>query len=120
MSTRGGERHVLAGEVDDVGGADEPLLVLPQRASHLGAVGPPKRGHVLEDEDRGPRAPDPRGPHRGGPADDVPPQAREPARERAFRSGSRFGRLYWTWVYLLRWFVPPAVIVVFLDAVGAI
>ncbi len=44
----------------------------------------------------------------------------EPAREQAFKSGSRFGRLYWTWVWLLRWFVPPAVIAIFLDAVGAI
>jgi NSS family neurotransmitter:Na+ symporter len=44
----------------------------------------------------------------------------EPARELAFKSGSRFGRLYWAWVWLLRWFVPPAVIAVFLDAIGVI
>jgi hypothetical protein len=30
------------------------------------------------------------------------------AREEAFRSGSRFGRLYWSWVWLLRYLVPPA------------
>lgn len=42
------------------------------------------------------------------------------ARERAFRAGSRAGRLYWTWVRLLRYVVPPAVIVVFLRAIGLI
>ena len=40
------------------------------------------------------------------------------AREQAFRSGSRFGRLYWGWVWLLRYLVPPAVVVVFLEASG--
>lgn len=42
------------------------------------------------------------------------------ARELAFRSGSRFGRLYWAWVWLLRYLVPPAVVVVFLQASGLV
>ncbi len=42
------------------------------------------------------------------------------AREQAFRSGSRFGRLYWTWVWLLRFLVPPAVVIVFLRASGLV
>lgn len=42
------------------------------------------------------------------------------AREQAFRSGSRFGKLYWGWVWLLRYLVPPAVIVVFLQASGLV
>ncbi len=40
------------------------------------------------------------------------------AREQAFRAGSRFGRLYWTWVWLLRWLVPPAVLAVFVHGSG--
>lgn len=40
------------------------------------------------------------------------------ARERAFRAGSRFGRLYWSWVWLLRYLVPPAIVAVFLEAIG--
>ena len=40
------------------------------------------------------------------------------AREQAFKSGTRFGRLYWSWVALLRYFVPPAVCAVFMHAVG--
>jgi NSS family neurotransmitter:Na+ symporter len=43
-----------------------------------------------------------------------------PARERAFRSGSRFGRLYWAWVWLLRYLVPPAIVAVFLNATGVL
>jgi NSS family neurotransmitter:Na+ symporter len=42
------------------------------------------------------------------------------AREQAFRSGSRFGRLYWGWVWLLRYLVPPAIVVVFLQASGLV
>jgi len=42
------------------------------------------------------------------------------AREQAFRSGTRFGSLYWSWVWLLRFIVPPAVISVFLHAIGFI
>lgn len=42
------------------------------------------------------------------------------AREQAFRSGSRFGKLYWSWVWLLRYLVPPAVVVVFLQASGLV
>lgn len=40
------------------------------------------------------------------------------AREEAFRTGSRWGRCYWGWMYLLRFVVPIAVLVVFLHAVG--
>ena len=40
------------------------------------------------------------------------------AREEAFRSGSRFGRLYWSWVWLLRYLVPPAIVAVFLRVTG--
>jgi NSS family neurotransmitter:Na+ symporter len=43
-----------------------------------------------------------------------------PARELAFRSGTRFGRLYWGWVWLLRWLVPPAVVAVFLHGSGIV
>ncbi|HET9446446.1 MAG TPA: sodium-dependent transporter [Steroidobacteraceae bacterium] len=42
------------------------------------------------------------------------------AREAAFRSGTRFGKLYWSWVWLLRYLVPPAVVAVFLKATGSI
>lgn len=42
------------------------------------------------------------------------------AREQAFKSGARFARLYWLWVWLLRFFVPPAVIAVFLHATGVL
>jgi NSS family neurotransmitter:Na+ symporter len=42
----------------------------------------------------------------------------EQARVHAFRSGTRFGRLYWSWVWLLRYLVPPAVVAVFLQATG--
>lgn len=42
------------------------------------------------------------------------------AREAAFRSGSRFGKLYWSWIGLLRYLVPPAVVAVFLQATGLI
>jgi NSS family neurotransmitter:Na+ symporter len=42
------------------------------------------------------------------------------AREEAFRSGTRFGKLYWSWVWLLRYLVPPAVVAVFLEATGLI
>jgi NSS family neurotransmitter:Na+ symporter len=42
------------------------------------------------------------------------------AREQAFKAGTRFGRLYWTWVRLLRFLVPPAIVAVFLHAIGAL
>lgn len=41
-----------------------------------------------------------------------------PAREQAFKSGSRWGGLYWSWVWLLRYLVPVAVLAVFLHAIG--
>jgi NSS family neurotransmitter:Na+ symporter len=41
-------------------------------------------------------------------------------REQAFKSGTRFARLNWTWVWLLRFVAPPAVIAVFMHAVGVI
>ncbi len=40
------------------------------------------------------------------------------AREQSFKAGSRLGRLYWGWVQLLRYFVPLAVTVVLLNALG--
>lgn len=40
------------------------------------------------------------------------------ARERGFRTGTRFGALYWGWVHLLRYLVPLGVIAVFLNAIG--
>lgn len=42
------------------------------------------------------------------------------AREQAFRCGTRFAKVYWSWVWLLRYFVPPAVAAVFLHATGVI
>jgi NSS family neurotransmitter:Na+ symporter len=42
------------------------------------------------------------------------------AREAAFNSGTRLQKLYWSWVWLLRYLVPPAVVAVFLKATGAI
>jgi NSS family neurotransmitter:Na+ symporter len=42
------------------------------------------------------------------------------AREESFKVGSRLGRLYWGWVYLLRFVVPIAVIAVLLHAIGVI
>lgn len=38
------------------------------------------------------------------------------AREQAFKSGTQFGRLYWSWVWLLRYVAPPAVLAVFVHA----
>lgn len=40
------------------------------------------------------------------------------AREAGFSAGSRMGRLYWGWVFLLRYVVPVAIIVVLLNALG--
>lgn len=40
------------------------------------------------------------------------------ARERGFRAGTRFGQLYWGWVFLLRYIVPIGVGAVFLHAIG--
>jgi NSS family neurotransmitter:Na+ symporter len=42
------------------------------------------------------------------------------AREKAFKAGTRFGRLYWGWVFLLRFIVPLGVIAVFLHAIKVI
>lgn len=42
------------------------------------------------------------------------------AREYGFKSGSRWARLYWAWVWLLRYLVPVAVIAVFLHAIGVL
>ena len=42
------------------------------------------------------------------------------AREQAFKAGSRFARLYWGWVWLLRYVVPAGVLAVFLHAIGLI
>ena len=40
------------------------------------------------------------------------------AREAGFRAGSKMGRLYWGWVWLLRYLVPVAVVMVLLNALG--
>ncbi len=40
------------------------------------------------------------------------------AREAGFKAGSRWGKLYWAWVQLLRYLVPIGVLAVFLHAVG--
>jgi neurotransmitter:Na+ symporter, NSS family len=42
------------------------------------------------------------------------------AREQAFKTGTRLGKLYWGWVQLLRYIVPLAVLVVFLNAIGVL
>lgn len=42
------------------------------------------------------------------------------AREQAFKAGSRFARLYWGWVWLLRYLVPAGVAAVFLHAIGVL
>ena len=41
------------------------------------------------------------------------------ARRQAFCTGSRFGRLYGLWLWLLRWLVPAGVAAIFLHALGA-
>jgi NSS family neurotransmitter:Na+ symporter len=43
-----------------------------------------------------------------------------PAREAAFTAGTTWGRLYFTWIWLLRYLVPIAVLAVFLHAIGLI
>ncbi|MFN3198438.1 MAG: sodium-dependent transporter [Bradymonadia bacterium] len=40
------------------------------------------------------------------------------AREQGFKTGSKYGKLFWGWVYLLRYVVPVAVGAVFLHAIG--
>lgn len=40
------------------------------------------------------------------------------AREQGFKAGSRLGKLYWGWVFLLRYLVPLGVVSVFLHALG--
>ncbi len=42
------------------------------------------------------------------------------AREQGFMAGTNFGKLYWGWVFLLRYIVPLGVIAVFLHAIGVI
>jgi NSS family neurotransmitter:Na+ symporter len=42
------------------------------------------------------------------------------AREEAFKTGSRYGKVYWIWVQFLRYVVPVAVLAVFLNAIGLI
>ena len=42
------------------------------------------------------------------------------AREAAFTAGTNWGRLYFGWVFLLRYLVPFAVLAVFLHAIGII
>ncbi|MCP3902376.1 MAG: sodium-dependent transporter [Planctomycetes bacterium] len=40
------------------------------------------------------------------------------ARERGFKSGTKFDRMFWGWVFLLRFIVPFGVIAVFLNLIG--
>ena len=40
------------------------------------------------------------------------------AREQAFKAGTTWGRLYFGWIYLLRYLVPIAVLAIFLHAIG--
>jgi NSS family neurotransmitter:Na+ symporter len=42
----------------------------------------------------------------------------EPQRQESFQAGTRMGALYWGWVRLLRYVVPLAVAMVFLNAIG--
>jgi NSS family neurotransmitter:Na+ symporter len=42
------------------------------------------------------------------------------AREEGFKTGTRFGKLYWGWVVFLRYVVPVAVLAVFLNAIGVL
>jgi NSS family neurotransmitter:Na+ symporter len=42
------------------------------------------------------------------------------AREQAFRAGTRLGRVYWGWVWLLRYIVPIGMSAVFLHAIGVL
>lgn len=42
------------------------------------------------------------------------------AREQAFLAGTRWGKLYWAWMWLLRYLVPPAVVIVFLRAINVV
>lgn len=42
------------------------------------------------------------------------------AREEGFKAGTRLGKLYWGWVFLLRYIVPIGVLGVFLHAIGVI
>ena len=42
------------------------------------------------------------------------------AREEGFKAGTKFGKLYWGWVFLLRYIVPIAVLLVFLNAIGVL
>lgn len=42
------------------------------------------------------------------------------AREQGFKTGSRWGRLYWGWLFLLRWIVPIGVTLVFLHSISVI
>lgn len=42
------------------------------------------------------------------------------AREQSFKAGSKAGRVYWIWVFLLRFIVPIGILAVFLHAIGVI
>jgi|TARA_B100001964_G_C14243860_1_gene606430 NSS family neurotransmitter:Na+ symporter len=42
------------------------------------------------------------------------------AREEGFKTSSQLGKLYWWWVFLLRYIVPIGVLAVFLHAIGII
>ncbi|MCH7573460.1 MAG: sodium-dependent transporter [Planctomycetes bacterium] len=42
------------------------------------------------------------------------------ARERGFKAGTKFGKLYWGWIFLLRYIVPVGIIAVILNKLGMI
>ena len=42
------------------------------------------------------------------------------AREEGFKTSNEIGKIYWGWVFLLRYIVPIAVFAVFLHAIGII
>ena len=42
------------------------------------------------------------------------------ARYEAFMAGTRLGKLYWGWIYLLKYLVPIGVLAIFLHAIGVV
>ncbi|MCH7546935.1 MAG: hypothetical protein IID30_11100 [Planctomycetes bacterium] len=42
------------------------------------------------------------------------------AREQGFKAGTKFGKLYWGWIFLLRYIVPVGIVAVILNKLGMI